>query len=156
MGVIVAGIVVGAYGFHFFQAGEAVTLEVDQFVVDRLEFGGVILASGFEVGESGFNHFAAGFFFFWIFLIRIGEAEGANERRKRESLQDEGDKNYGEGEEDYEVALRKRRAVAQIFRQRNSGGQGADAAHTGPADNQDRARGRKRRGLVKDAPPDEI
>ena len=48
-----------------------------------------------------------------------------------------------EGEEDDEVALRKRRAVAQIFRQRDGGGQGDDAAHAGPADDEDRARMRK-------------
>ena len=94
-------------GCGSFEAAEAEVLQVNELVIDDgLELGRVTFTSGFEVGESSFDHGAAGLRFFDRFSADPARPP-ANERRKRESLDDERDEDYGKREKDNQITLGK-------------------------------------------------
>ena len=65
------------------------------------------------MGQSGLGHDAPCFPFFAVGPGGSGQAEGADEGRKRDALQHERDEDDAEGEKDDQIPLRKRAAVGQ-------------------------------------------
>jgi len=75
--------------------------------------------------------------FLQIERIVLGQAQRADERRQGEALEHEGGQDHPEREKDDLVAKGKRMARGRGHRQGERGGEGDDAAHADPRDQQD-------------------
>src|SRR5579872_6112013 len=92
-----------------------------------------------EVSDDLFEHNAAGGDLLVATRSSGGDAKDADEWRKGEPLDDDGDEDGREGKEDDEVALGEGAAIAERGGKRERCGQSDDTAHAGPADEEDLA-----------------
>lgn len=135
---------------------ETLLVKPGQLFIER---GEILMVEGaflLQVLDRCFEHEGAGFGLFTIGSFGAGEAEGADQRRKRESLKDKRYENYGKGEEENQVSVGKGPAVGQREGQRKSSGEGHDTAHAGPAHYENLLVAGHAHVLMKDAVADEI
>src|SRR5262249_38356290 len=143
-------------GLFFRQIRQAVPVMEFQVIEDFGEVGPVILAGFLQMTERRFQNDAPRLFFFGVPARCSGKAERADQRRQGESLKYKRNQDDAEREKDDQLALRKRRPIRQRLWQRNRGCERDDAAHAGPADDEDLARRGQRLPLVKRTSADEI
>src|SRR5689334_2839583 len=94
--------------------------------------------------------------FFAIWACSTGKAEKADERRKCEALQDEGDQDHAKRQADNHVTMGKRRAIGQDRRKRECCGKGDNAAHSGPTNHKLVPGTRYIPMLMLESPPDPV
>src|SRR6185295_243249 len=93
----------------------------------------------FQMRYSGFDHDAPGDLLLAGRSGRSGQAEGPDEGRKRDPLQNEGDANDAKRKKNDQVPMWERTAVGQHSRKGKGGSERDNASHTSPADDKNLA-----------------
>src|SRR5882724_632173 len=120
--------------FFFLECDEAMPVVQLDVVVDLGNRVRLLLAQLVQMFQSSLEHLAASLHFFAVRSCGTGKSQSADQRRERQALEYEGHEDDAEGEEDDHIALGKRLAVGEGFRDGNRGSECDDAAHAGPAD----------------------
>src|SRR5256885_16575641 len=112
------------------ERGEALPIVAGEIFVHRIEFGFVFLAQLLKVRERRPEYLAPGGLLLEIGAGLTGKTESADQRRKRQALEDQRDENHGEREKNNQIALLERGAIGDRLRQRDGSREGDYAAHT--------------------------
>jgi len=100
------------------QTCQAMFVPLFNLVVDGCEFVTIFEPRLFEIHHRGFDHGSSCFLFFLFVPGCSRESQRADQRRKRQTLQDQRHQNHAKRKEDDKVPLRKRRPVLQRLGQR--------------------------------------
>ena len=90
------GCVIPALGAGL-KTGQTLAVVPDQIVIDRGGLFSVPLPGVFQMRDGGFGDNATGFPFLAVWPGGAGKAERADQGRKRDALQYQGDENHAEG-----------------------------------------------------------
>src|SRR4051812_2669718 len=110
-----------------------------EVVIDLVHLLAILLAQFFEMSQGRLCHGATSFSLFRLNVSAASQSESADQRWKREPLENERDENHAEGQKDDHVALLEGLSIGEHLRQRNGGRERDDAAHARPADNKNGA-----------------
>src|SRR5882757_9567127 len=114
--LVAVGIVFSDY------VGEAMAIVSGDVLIDRFEVTRVFCALTFQKCQCGFEYLAARGFLFNIGSCLVTDAEQSDQPGESQSLQNQGHKNYSEGEKDNQVALGEGAAIRQGLGQRDGSG----------------------------------